>query len=95
MAVKKNSSSAFWWILFLVIIAIMTAVLLYPLHKTKNAQLEKLENSKKAEAAVKQTLDEKKSRADALESSQEAVEREARTKFGMGKEHETVFKYVK
>ena len=61
----------------------------------KQQQLEKLEKSKKNEAAIKKILDQKKSKADALENSKEAVEREARTKFGMGKENETVLRYEK
>lgn len=95
MAGKKSNSGAFWWILFLIMIAILTAILLYPRYKTKKAQMAKLEEIRKSEAAVKKTLDEKKSRADALESSPEAVEREARTKFGMGKKDETVLRYEK
>ncbi|MBE6356853.1 MAG: hypothetical protein E7058_07035 [Lentisphaerae bacterium] len=95
MAEKKQSSSALLWILFFIAIAILTAVFLYPLYKTKNEQLEKLEKSKKNEAAIKKILDQKKSKADALENSKEAVEREARTKFGMGKENETVLRYEK
>ncbi|MBE6389255.1 MAG: hypothetical protein E7043_03675 [Lentisphaerae bacterium] len=95
MAINKETSKNFWWTLFIVLAMIMSAVFLYPLYKTKNEKLEELE--KRKELLLRKEIEREniEKRVNALENSPEAVESEARNKFGMGRKQEKILRYEK
>ena len=89
MAISKETSRTFWWTLFIILTLIMVVVFLYPLHKTRNTKLSELAKRKEAE---RNDIEKK---VNALENSPEAVESEARNKFGMGRAQEKILRYEK
>lgn len=95
MAINKETSKNFWWTLFIVLAMIMSAVFLYPLYKTKNEKLEELE--KRKELLLRKEIEREniEKQVNALENSPEAVESEARNKFGMGRKQEKILRYEK
>ena len=93
MVKKKESTPVFWWILFIILIAVMTGVFLYPLYQNKKARLTELEKRKKVLVDREKTYSQLSGKVDALENSPDAVEKEAREKFNMARPGEKVLIY--
>ena len=93
MGKKKESATFFWWLLFLILIAVLTGVFLYPLYQNKKERLPELEDRKKILAEREKVHEELSDKVDALENSPEAVEKEAREKFHMARPGEKVLIY--
>ena len=93
MGKKKESATFFWWLLFLILIAVLTGVFLYPLYQNKKERLTELEDRKKILAEREKVHEELSDKVDALENSPEAVEKEAREKFHMARPGEKVLIY--
>ncbi len=93
MGKKKESATFFWWLLFLILIAVLTGVFLYPLYQNKKECLTELEDRKKILAEREKVHEELSDKVDALENSPEAVEKEAREKFHMARPGEKVLIY--
>ena len=93
MGKKKESATFFWWLLFLILIAVLTGVFLYPLYQNKKERLTELEDRKKILAEREKVHEELSDKVDALKNSPEAVEKEAREKFHMARPGEKVLIY--
>lgn len=95
MAISKETSRTFWWTLFIILTLIMVVVFLYPLHKTRNTKLSELAKRKEVLRQKEAERNDIEKKVNALENSPEAVESEARNKFGMGRAQEKILRYEK
>lgn len=90
---QKRTVSTIWWIVFIAIIAVLTAVFLYPLYQTKKQKITELDKQKQILAEKEREQQELSRQVDLLKKSPQAVEREAREKFGMARPGEKVLFY--
>lgn len=89
----KGNSATIWWIIFIAVIAVLTALFLYPLYQTKNQRIAELEKQKSILAQKEEEQSELSRKVDLLNNSPHAVEKEAREKFMMARPGEKVLFY--
>ena len=93
MAINRETRRTVLWVFIIIILAVLSAIFLYPRYKEKQAKIAEL-NSRKAVLAQKEEERRQLSgEVEALQNDPETVGRVAREKFGMGKDGERVVIY--
>ena len=95
MNVSKDTFSTLCWILVIVVVAILTAVVLGPLYRTKKEKFTQLEQRRGVLALKEKKRDLLREQVDDLKNDPEAVERKAKEKFGMARPGEKVLRIKK
>ena len=91
----KETIATVWWILVIALVAVMSAVILYPKMQVKKSRFAEKE---RREAVLKQKIAERdlyQEKVDALKYDKDAVERTAKEKFNLVRKGETIIRFKK